>query len=82
MFTPNESRSGGRIFRRYAADPYQSLSFAKSAACPLADSFSVHKHVQCVLHGAGGSDLSGIDEENFIRICNRIEAVRDDDFRR
>jgi len=47
----------------------------------LADSFSVHEHIKCVLHGAGGGDFSGIDEENFIRISNRVEAMRDDDFR-
>ena len=46
----------------------------------LTFAFAAEQHVDGVFHGAGGNDLSGIHKENFVRIGDRIQAMRDDDF--
>src|SRR5262249_22637710 len=48
----------------------------------LADSLAVEQHIEGLLHGTCGDDLSGVDEEDLIGVGDRVEAMRDDDLRR
>src|SRR5262245_55459002 len=48
----------------------------------LTHPFSVHQHIEGMLHRTGWSNLSRIDEENLVGVRNCIQAVGDDDFRR
>ena len=42
--------------------------------------FAVEKHFNGVFHRTGRGDFAGIDEEDFVGISDRIEAMRNDDF--
>jgi len=41
----------------------------------------VEQHIQRVLHGAGQSHLSRVDEKDLVDVIDRIQAVCDDHLR-